>query len=222
MNRARSAERAAVADLIRWGPTIGGVVIAATAFATFNALWLALAYESTDNWWRDNLEWLVGGTAAGSLLLAGLLAGLMSGVRGVGAGLVNGATAWGLLFLLSLSALIPGAFNLITELGESLDQGISDASGADLSVSMWTAFWSLLAGAGLALLGGAIGGAVHRRVVVPDAATRPAGRNDGDPEGDVAEASAAEGRVPDGTGVDQRHTIVLPGGPGAETRREHR
>ena len=141
MVRTNPADRVAVADLIRWGPTICGVVIAATAFATLNALWLALAYQTPDNLWRANLQWFVGGTAAGSLFLAGLLAGLLSGVRGVGAGLVNGATAWGLLFLLSLSAVIPGAFNLITELGDTLGGGIANARETDLSVGMWTAFW---------------------------------------------------------------------------------
>ena len=156
-------ERARLADMIRWGPTVSGVVIAAAVFATVSALWLALAAGSDDNIWRGELQWYLGFTAAGSLFLAGLLAGLFAGVRGIAAGLVNGATAWGLLFLLSLSAVIPGAFNLTRELGDTV-QNVGE--GSALSVGLWTSFWSLFAGAVLALLGGAVGGAAQRRSAV--------------------------------------------------------
>lgn len=150
--------RSTVADLIRWGPTIAGVLIAAAVFTTVNALWLALAYGSADNIWRDNLQWFVGGTAAASLFLAGLLAGLFSGIRGIGAGLVNAATAWGLFFLLSIAAVLPGAFNLNSELRDSF-AAFGDSR---LTTGMWTVFWSLLAGALLALTGGALGGSLRR------------------------------------------------------------
>ncbi len=41
-----------------------------------------------------------------------MLAGSFSGPRGAGAGVTNGRTAWGLIFVLSLTALVTGALNL--------------------------------------------------------------------------------------------------------------
>lgn len=169
--------RPAGADLIRWGPTIAAVLIAAAVFTTTTVAWLALAFGATDDVWRDNLPWFLGGTAAASLFLAGLLAGLFSGIRGVGAGLVNGATAWGLFLLLSIAAVSPGAFDLDARRRSSLAE-LGDAEAADISMGLWTAFWALLVGALLALLGGAVGGAVHRTVRVAEVAggrERPSG-----------------------------------------------
>lgn len=169
--------RPAVADLIRWGPTIAAVLIAAAVFTTVNAAWLALAFGATDDVWRNNLPWFLGGTAAASLFLAGLFAGLFSGIRGVAAGLVNGATAWGLFFLLSIGAGLPGAVNLDAQLRSSFAE-FGDEEAADISTALWTAFWALLVGALLALLGGAVGGTVHRTVRVAEVAggrERPSG-----------------------------------------------
>lgn len=157
--------RGAVADLIRWGPTIAGVLIGTAIFTTVNAAWLALAFSSADNAWRDGIPWLVSGTAAASLFLSGLFAGLFSGIRGVGAGIVNGATAWGLFFLLSIAAVLPGAFNLNAQLRDAF-AAIGDAGTSGVSTGLWTVFWTLVVGAALAVLGGAIGGAVRRRVRV--------------------------------------------------------
>ncbi len=103
-----------ITDLVRWGPVVAGVVIALGFFALMNALWLALAYSFAGGggWISGNFGWFIGATAAIALMLAGFLAGFLSGARGAGAGILNGLTAWGLLFILSLTALIPGAVNL--------------------------------------------------------------------------------------------------------------
>jgi hypothetical protein len=85
-------------DVVRWAAVIAGVMIGLGFFAMLNALWWAIRYSSGNSWVTDNLAWLLGGSAAVSLLLAGLIAGAISGVRGTLAGAVNGATAWGLLF----------------------------------------------------------------------------------------------------------------------------
>jgi hypothetical protein len=69
-----------------------------------NVLWLALAYSADGGdgtgWISGNLGWFIGATAAVALMLVGFLAGFLSGPRGSGAGLTNGLTAWGLLFIL--------------------------------------------------------------------------------------------------------------------------
>lgn len=78
-----------------------GTVISLGFFALVSSLWLATAYSDPDGsgWITGNLAWFLGGTAVVSLFLAGLLAGFLSGIRGAKSGLLNGLTAWGLLFV---------------------------------------------------------------------------------------------------------------------------
>lgn len=166
-----------ITDLVRWGPVVAGVVVALGFFALLNALWLALAYSvdggGGDGWVSGNLGWFIGGTAAAALMLAGLLAGFFAGPRGAGAGVANGLTAWGLLFILSLTAIVPGAVNLTAQLGAGLQDGgttigesLGTAGGGfTIESALWVSFWSLLAGVVLAALGGFIGGKMRRPVV---------------------------------------------------------
>jgi hypothetical protein len=104
------------------------------------------------------------------LLLAGLIAGAIAGVRGALAGLINGATAWGLLFLLSLTEIIPGGVNLTSKLRAGVEQGATTlgwypGAGGRFTVAstLWTTFWSLLVGLVLAVIGGIVGGRLRRR-----------------------------------------------------------
>lgn len=146
-----------VADLVRWGPVVSGVVVGLGVFALFDVLWLAIADGNGNGWIYDNLGWFVGGTAIAALLVAGFVAGLLAGVRGAGAGLANGVTAWGLLVVLTMVGGIPGMLGL----GGSLDLGWSTDR------VLWTTFWSLLIGLGAAGLGGLLGGVLRRPVVTP-------------------------------------------------------
>jgi len=102
------ATTARAPDVVRWAAVIAGVVIGLGFFALLNSLWWTLEYSASHSWVSDNLPWLLGGSAAVSLLLAGLIAGVLAGVRGTLAGLANGATAWDLLFLVSLTTFLPG------------------------------------------------------------------------------------------------------------------
>jgi hypothetical protein len=166
-----------ITDLVRWGPVVAGVVIALGFFALMNVLWLALAHSvggaDGNGWISGNLGWFIGVTAAVALMLAGFLAGFFAGPRGVAAGATNGLTAWGLLFVLSLTAIVPGALNLTDLLGAGLqdDQttvgGPLGTAGGGFTVesALWVSFWSLLAGVVLAALGGLLGGKMRRPVV---------------------------------------------------------
>ncbi len=122
-----------ITDLVRWGPVVAGVVIALGFFALMNVLWLALAYsvDGSDGtgWISGNLGWFIGVTAAVALMLSGFLAGFFSGPRGAAAGAANGLTAWGLLFVLSLTAIVPGALNLTEQLGAGLQGGQTAVGG---------------------------------------------------------------------------------------------
>lgn len=168
------------ADLVRWGPVVAGVVIGLGLFALLNSLWIALAYDAGDGWISGSLNWFIGGSAAVALLAAGLLAGMLAGVRGVVPGLVNGATAWGLLFLLSLTAIIPGTVNLMSGIGTGLGDGSTTVGGSvgepgggfTAETALWTGFWSLLIGLVLAALGGVVGGTVPRPVVLAETRLR--------------------------------------------------
>jgi hypothetical protein len=164
-------------DVVRWAAVIAGVVIGLGFFALLNTLWWAIRYSTAANWVSDNLAWLLGGSAAVSLLLAGLIAGAIAGVRGTLAGLVNGATAWGLLFLLSVTTIIPGAVNLTSRLNAGVEQGATAFGGYPgaggeftftVAWTMWTSFWSLLVGLVLAAIGGIIGGRLRRPMIVSD------------------------------------------------------
>lgn len=163
-------------DLVRWGPVIAGVIIGLGFFALLNTLWFAIAYSAGDGWISGNLTWFVGVTAATALLIAAGIAGMLAGVRGTLAGLVNGIAAWALLFILSLTAVIPGAMNLTTMLGTGLQQGSAPAGsslgaaggGFTAESAMWTGFWSLLVGLVLAAGGGILGGKMRRPVLMAE------------------------------------------------------
>jgi hypothetical protein len=156
-------------DLVRWGPVFAGVIIGLGFFALLNSLWFAIAFTTAGGWVSDALAWFVGVTAAVSLLIAGWIAGALAGVRGPLAGLVNGMAAWGLLFILSVTAVLPGAANLT---GAGIPEGaeVIGPGGAGLTAgsAMWTAFWSLLVGLVLAAAGGIAGGRMNRPVRTGD------------------------------------------------------
>lgn len=169
-------------NLIRWGAVFAGTVISLGVFAMMSALWLAIAYSDTDasGWVSGNLPWFLGATAVGALLLAGVLAGYLSGVRGAGAGLMNGLTAWGLLFVASVLTVVPGLTAITTNLGAGLRGGTNTIAGSlgqsgggvTAEGAVWTTFWSLLIGAAVAALGGVLGGAVKREVKIADTDVR--------------------------------------------------
>lgn len=190
-------------DLVRWGPVIAGGILGLGFFALVNTLWLAIASSPGNGWVSGNLPWFLGATAAVSLLLGGWIAGLLAGVRGVLAGLINGITAWALLFLLSITAVIPGAAGLTAALSGGLPAGTGTVGGPlgtpgggfTLGSALWTSFWSLLVGLVLAAAGGILGGRMHRPVKT--AANQPrSGDHDSAPPPAAVPASRQEDGAP--------------------------
>jgi hypothetical protein len=132
-------------------------------FALFSALWLALSFGSHDSFVYSNLSWWIGGTAIFCLFVAGLIAGISSGARGVGAGTMGGLTTWALV-MVGVGAVVLPTFG-IGHIPNTVTAG-----GHVYSINYltyWTAFWSVLIGLGAALLGGITGGSVNRRVDEP-------------------------------------------------------
>lgn len=184
-------------DLVRWGSVVAGAVIGLAVFALLNALWLAVAAGVGGGWVAGHLAWFLGASAMGSLLLAGIVAGGLSGVRGAAAGMANGVTAWGLLFVLSLTAFIPGTVDLTSRIGSGVadrpvGSGFETAGGAfTIESALWTTFWSLLAGLVLAAIGGLLGSRLRR----PGSPSEEQAWSE--PDSDAVEVPTQQGRSSD-------------------------
>ncbi len=139
-------------NLVRWGAVFSGVVTSLALFVLASTLWLALAYDSGFAYWQNTLQWWVAGTAIAAFLIAGAMAGALSGARGVGPGLANAATVWGLVTVVALFGGLPLSIGYFG--GGSL--GLPHTT-------LWTTFWALLIGLGAALLGGVLTGAARGR-----------------------------------------------------------
>jgi hypothetical protein len=166
--------------IIRWGAVFGGGVIGVGFMALLSSLWLAIAYQSDVTYFARTLSWWIGGTAIAALLVAGLLAGWLAGVRGAGAGWLDGLTVWGLTVIAVLSISVPGALRL-------LNVTVRLTGG-----TLWAGFWSLLIGGIAAAIGGALGGVLPRRA---------GSRTVANPAGGIGTASQDPRN---GRGIDQR------------------
>ncbi len=163
--------------LIRWSAVFAGTLLGLATLALLTSLWLALARASNVDMIQRNIEWFIGASAVGCLFLAGLLAGYLSGVRGVGTGFLHGATIWGLLLLVTLSVGIPAILNVFSVGQLTNDVQTNQATSPVVYGALWGTFWTILGGVLAAGIGGAIGGALTRdsdRIVrVDDATTAP-------------------------------------------------
>lgn len=137
--------------LIRWGAVFGGVVIGFSVLALLVALWSALAFGSGLEGMQDNFDWLVAISAVLAMLIGGLLAGWLSGVRGFGPGFFNGLAVWGLIVIVGALVGLPGVLQLGFELPTVAQEQ-----------ALWTGFLAMLVGALAAGLAGAAGGAMTR------------------------------------------------------------
>lgn len=146
--------------LVQWRAVFGGAVLGLAIMLLLTSFWLALGAGSDVQGIMGNMEWYVAGSAIFAMLLGGYLAGWLSGVRGISAGLVNGLTVWALVLITGLLVGTPAVIGVLG-LGEvTAVDGI--APGA--SQAAWATFWSLLIGAGAATIGGLLGGMTPRAV----------------------------------------------------------
>jgi hypothetical protein len=165
--------------LIRWSAVFAGTLLGLATLALLTSLWLALARASNVDMIQRNIEWFIGTSAVVCLFLAGLLAGYLSGVRGVGTGFLHGATIWGLLLLVTLSVGIPAILNVFSlgQLTRDVQTTTTTVTDQVVYNALWGTFWTILGGFVAAGIGGAIGGAMTRdadRIVrVDDETTVP-------------------------------------------------
>jgi hypothetical protein len=150
--------------LIRWSAVVAGLVLGLALLALLSSLWLALAFGSELDEVSGNLEWFVGGSGIVALFVGAILTGYLSGVRGVGTGMLHGFTLWGALLILTLTIGIPSVLNVFTfgRITSEATNGLLASGGAD--TALWAGFWTILGGFVAAGLGGAIGGGMSRGI----------------------------------------------------------
>ena len=151
-------------QLVRWGAVFAGAVLALGLLALLSILWFALAFGSEITGVRDNLQWYVGISSIVCLFVGGILAGWLSGVRGSGAGAINGLTMWALLLIATFSVGVPSVLNVFSlgTLGAAVTEPGGGLIAPAVNSALWASFWSILAAFFTAGIGGAIGGSFAR------------------------------------------------------------
>ena len=155
---------------IDWGGVWAGLVWTIGLLVLLSSLWLALGFGGSNvEIFADNIEWWLAGTAIASLLVGGIVAGWAPRARGVGAGLLNGMTVWGLLLTISIIIGVPSVLGGAAIVGDTLQAADSATDGAaagltfDGNASLWATFWTALIGFATAAIGGMIGGNLPKR-----------------------------------------------------------
>lgn len=170
--------------LVQWRAVFGGVVLGLGIMVMVTSLWLALGFGSEVETVRANMDWYIAGTAIGALLIAGFLAGWLSGIRGPAAGMVNGSTVWALTLIAVLAVGIPSALRVF-------EQAEATALSGEAS---WTTFWGILIGFGAALIGGVLGGMIPRGTVTMVGERHEVTEHAGEPGRDGADRRERERR----------------------------
>jgi hypothetical protein len=155
---------------IDWGGVWAGLVWTIGLLVLLSSLWLALGFGGSNvEIFADNIEWWLAGTAIASLLVGGIVAGWAPRARGVGAGLLNGMTVWGLLLTISIIIGVPSVLGGAAIVGDTLQAADTATDGAtggltfDGNASLWATFWTALIGFATAAIGGMIGGNLPKR-----------------------------------------------------------
>jgi hypothetical protein len=155
---------------IDWGGVWAGLVWTIGLMVLLSSLWLALGFGGSDvELFADNIEWWLAGTAVAALLIGGIVAGWAPRARGVGAGLANGMTVWGLLLTISIIIGVPSILGGAAIVGDTLQTADTATDGAtgrltfDGNASLWATFWTALIGFTTAAIGGMIGGNLPKR-----------------------------------------------------------
>jgi hypothetical protein len=141
-------------SFIRWGPVFAGAIVGLAILFLFNAFWMALGEGSDIDGVARNMHWFGLASSLIALFVGGLLAGWMTGHGGLGLGLLNGLTVWGLILVATLVLDVPASLEVFGFTAAPLSEW-----GAD---PLWATFWSLLGGLIVAGIGGVVGGGLPR------------------------------------------------------------
>lgn len=206
------AGRSALND-VRWGAVTSGTFVGLGTMALLSSLWVALGYATDVGFISDNIQWWLAGTGVLSFLVAGLVSGYTSGVRGARAGFMNSATVWGLITTVGIAIAVGIGFatlNLDNGGFSNLDAQVSDSA-------LWATFGGVVVGMLASTLGGMLGGLAMRPVVYAPTATR--GDDDAYPADRMDDRTAVVHRHDDF--ADHRHddfADAIDGEPGRHRR----
>jgi hypothetical protein len=145
--------------LVGWSAVWSGAIVGVALDVLVTTLWFALSFDSHRPVFYNHLTWWIAGTAIGATFIAGLVAGIVHGTRGLGAGFAKGVTTWGLLTLFVLALAVTG----LVATGNTHTINTPTGSIDVTTFTFWTGFWSMLIGLGAAAIGGMIGGLVPWR-----------------------------------------------------------
>jgi hypothetical protein len=195
-------------------------VIGVAVVMTLGALWIALAEATGVDAIANNLEWYGVASALVAVFIGGLLAGWMTGIRGVAQGLLNGLSVWGLVLLGTMAIGIPGALQVIDFAATPIEEFAAEG--------LWATFWALAGGLVAAGIGGIVGGLLPRPVpdhtdqrAEPDRRRTDAGHADaGHADADRADAGRTTGRTDTGYRTDDSDDAGGDG-DGSRERRRH-
>lgn len=186
---------------IRWGAVLAGMVLAVALLVLASSLWFALAFDSGQDYIRDELQWFVGGSAIVCVLIGGFAAGRLSGVPGAGSGLAHGVTLWAVTLLIVLAVGIPSVINVLNlgRIATQLDTG-AGLIAQGVNSSLWTTFIVIVGALVAAGLGGLLGGLTTTDRTVATAAapmttTTPTHRTMTTEDDDLATVKVHEERV---------------------------
>jgi hypothetical protein len=140
--------------LIRWGPVFGGAITAIAVTTLGMALWMAIGYGSSVDWFVDNLQWFFLGTALVGLLVGGIVAGRVAGAHDAVLGVVDGAMVWGLVVV---AALIPLSLRTLALANAGSHAAATRTAIGVSSGNLWALFGVLVGGLACTMVGGMLG-----------------------------------------------------------------
>lgn len=152
-----------------WGPVLSGAAAAFLTFASFSALWLAIA-ASGAAWMNGVIAWFELATALLAAVVGGTVTGrLQDGGRDRGA--MRGFAAWGLVLIAGLVVGVPATTAIFAGATNVTLQAVSQ--GADVSqqlgtfgTELWSAFIVFAGGGILAAIAGSAAASPEDEVVV--------------------------------------------------------
>lgn len=156
---------------LNWSAVFGGWLVATAVAWVLYTLGLAVGFSSIDAtltdaaakaWGIGTRVWLLL-TWAGSLFLGGLFASWVEGKAHPGFGVLNGLAVWGLSTTIAVLLLTLGFSNMLQGGGSLLRAHAEVLHGPLVAAALWQLFFSSIAGAFAATLGGWVGaGHLHR------------------------------------------------------------
>jgi hypothetical protein len=152
--------------LVQWRAVFSGAVIGLGVLILLSALFAAIGFGAHSTTVSGNFRWYEAGSAIFSMFLGAYFAAWFAGIRGLGSGLANAATLWGISVIGVVLVAVPSVmriFNLqLAFLSSTTPSGAVATTGSSPHAVLWTTFWAIVVGLGAALLGGIFGGLMPR------------------------------------------------------------